>query len=167
MTNSWSLLRVWGGGIYEEDIFYDTCDELGILVWQDFLFACGSYPTIPSLLDSIREEATYNLQRLRRHPSVVILAGNNEDYQMQEQWGLECDYADKDPESWLKSSFPARYIYEHLLPEISAKEAQTIPYWPSSPFSGGKLSDDLTVGDAHQWNGKPVFTLLIAYLNCS
>jgi hypothetical protein len=87
---------VWGGGIYEEDVFYDICDELGILVWQDFMFGCGSYPTWPSLLESIRNEAVCNVRRLRHHPSIVIYTRNNEDYQIQEWYKLDYDWENKD-----------------------------------------------------------------------
>ena len=143
-----------GGGIYEEDVFYDLCDELGMLVWQDFMFGCGSYPTWPELLDSIRDEAICNVRRLHHHPSIVIYAGNNEDYQIQEQYKLEYNFADKDPESWLKSTYPARYISEHLLPTVVKDESPAVSYWPSSPFSDGKETTDKTVGDLHQWNGR-------------
>ena len=107
-------VRVWGGGIYEEDVFYDICDEMGLLCWQDFMFGCGNYPAFPNLLDSIREEAKQNVRRLRHHACLVIFAGNNEDYQVQEAFGLTYDYDDKDPEGWLKTNFPARYIYEKV-----------------------------------------------------
>ncbi|KAL2828378.1 beta-mannosidase B [Aspergillus pseudoustus] len=146
------MTRVWGGGIYEDDAFYDTCDELGILVWQDFMFACGSYPAWSDLRDSVREEAKQNIRRLRHHPSIVLWAGNNEDYQIQEEYKLDYDYENKDAESWLRGTFPARYYYEHLLPAIMKEEAPTVAYWPSSPFSGGKNTYDLAVGDVHQWN---------------
>jgi beta-mannosidase len=73
--------RVWGGGIYEHDSFYDICDELGLLVWQDFAFGCGNYPAmIPEFRKSVKAEAIANVKRLRHHPSIVIYAGNNEDY---------------------------------------------------------------------------------------
>ncbi|KAJ6443487.1 beta-mannosidase [Purpureocillium lavendulum] len=146
------MTRVWGGGIYEDDAFYDICDELGILVWQDFMFACGSYPTWSSLRDSVDAEARQNVRRLRHHPSIVLYAGNNEDYQIQEWYKLDYDYENKDAESWLKGSYPARYYYEHLLPKVISDESPNVPYWPSSPFSNGKESSDLTVGDVHQWN---------------
>ncbi|RGP80679.1 beta-mannosidase [Fusarium longipes] len=146
------MTRVWGGGIYEDDTFYDTCDELGILVWQDFMFACGVYPYWPSFSESIQTEAKVNIRRLRHHPSIVIWAGNNEDYQVQEQCQLEYDYNNKDPKKWLKTSFPGRYYYEHLLPSIMEDEAPGTQYWPGSPFSNGKPSSDLDVGDVHQWN---------------
>lgn len=153
----WPLIdhRIWGGGIFEEEVFYDVCDELGILVWQDFLFACGSYPTYPSLLESIEAEARSNVRRLRHHPSVIIYAGGNEDYQIQQTYNLDYDYdGDKDPESWLKSSFPSRYIFEHLLPKALAEEDPGAIYHPSSPWGDGKHTTDPTVGDIHQWDGK-------------
>ncbi|KAF2763536.1 glycoside hydrolase [Pseudovirgaria hyperparasitica] len=147
-----NMIRVWGGGIYEPDMFYSICDELGILVWQDFMFACGSYPTWPSLLQNIKQEVAYNVRRLRDHPSVVVFAGTNEDYQIQEWYKL--DYQEStDPQEWLKSSFPARFIYESLLPTVCGKEAPRVPYWPCSPFTGGgKDSGDQRIGDIHQWN---------------
>lgn len=146
------MIRVWGGGIYEEDAFYEACDELGILVWQDFMFGCGNYPAWPAILKSIEAEAVANLKRLRHHPSLAIFAGNNEDYQVQESCGLTYDYADKDEKNWLKTDFPARYIYESLLPRVMAQELPSVPYHPGSPWGDGKVSSDPTVGDMHQWN---------------
>lgn len=155
-------LRIWGGGIYEEDDFYDACDELGILVWQDFAFACASYPAYPSFLKQIEEEARYNIQRLRTRPSLVIWAGNNEDYQIQQRYNLDYDYeGDKDPQSWLKGTFPARYIYEYQLPNLVEEEDPGAVYHPSSPWGDGKNTADPTVGDIHQWNGiNPTFPLV-------
>jgi beta-mannosidase len=146
------MIRVWGGGIWEEDIFYELCDELGILVWQDFMFGCGNYPAFPDILKSIKEECLSNVARLRHHPSLVIYAGNNEDYQVQESFGLTYNYEDKDPESWLKTDFPARYIYEKILPEAVAAESPHIPYHPGSPWGDGLKTSNTTVGDMHQWN---------------
>jgi beta-mannosidase len=108
------MIRVWGGGIWEEDVFYELCDELGVLVWQDFMFGCGNYPAYPEMLKSIEEECICQTKRLRHHPSLVIYAGNNEDYQVQESFGLTYNFEDKDPKSWLKTDFPARYIYEKV-----------------------------------------------------
>ncbi|EEA20679.1 hypothetical protein TMatcc_000670 [Talaromyces marneffei ATCC 18224] len=146
------MIRVWGGGIYEDDRFYEACDELGVLVWQDFMFGCGNYPAWPKMLDSIRQEAIYNVQRLRHHPSIVIYVGNNEDYQVQEHAKLTYDYDDKDPDNWLKSDFPARYIYEKVLPEVVAEYSPSTFYHPGSPWGDGKITSDPTVGDMHQWN---------------
>ncbi|KOS18019.1 Beta-mannosidase B [Escovopsis weberi] len=146
-----AMIRVWGGGIYEEQEFFDACDELGILVQQDFLFGCGNYPTWPEMLESIRREAEANVRLLRHHPSIVIWAGNNEDYQYQESEGLTYDFEDKKPENWLKTDFPARYIYEKLLADVCRELIPDTYYHYGSPW-GGKDTRDPTVGDIHQWN---------------
>jgi beta-mannosidase len=150
------MLRVWGGGIYESEAFYDACDELGILVWQDFAFACANYPAYEDFLSSAEVEARCNIRRLQHHPSLIIWAGNNEDYQIVERYGLQYDFAgDKNPQSWLRSDFPARYIYEYFLPKILEEEAPGSVYRPSSPWGNGKsttLKVDPSVGDIHQWN---------------
>ncbi|EMD88715.1 glycoside hydrolase family 2 protein [Bipolaris maydis C5] len=150
-----TMLRVWGGGIYEAHALYSAADELGVLVWQDFMFACANYPAHREYLKSVEAEARQNVQQLRRHPSIVVWAGNNEDYQIVERYGLDYDPDNKDPESWLQTNFPARYIYEHLLPKIVSQESPNTPYHPSSPFGNGRstvLKVDPTIGDVHQWN---------------
>ncbi|OSX60118.1 glycoside hydrolase family 2 protein [Postia placenta MAD-698-R-SB12] len=146
-----NMVRVWGGGIYEADDFYDICDELGILVWQDFMFGCGQYPAYDSFTKSVELEAEQNVKRLRHHPSVVILAGNNEDYQLAESCKLDLDYSDEQSD-FRKTTFPARYIYERLLPSVTNKLSD-IHYHRSSPYSGyGKPTTDRNYGDLHQWN---------------
>ncbi|KZF21976.1 glycoside hydrolase family 2 protein [Xylona heveae TC161] len=149
--NNHDMLRVWGGGIYEEQAFYEACDEFGLLVWQDFLFACGNYPAHPEFLESVKEEAESNIKALKHHPCIVIWAGNNEDYQYRESEGLDYDPDDKDTQSWLKGSFPARYIYEKLLVEITRDLIPETFYHFGSPW-GGKDTRDPTVGDIHQWS---------------
>ncbi|KAJ1311549.1 hypothetical protein OPQ81_010033 [Rhizoctonia solani] len=148
-----NMIRVWAGGIYEDDSFYDTCDELGILVWQDFMFGCGQYPAYDSLLESVKLEAEANVRRIRHHPSLVIWAGNNEDYQVAESLKLELDYnADPSKVDFRKTNFPARYIYEVVLPEVVDRLSDT-HYHRASPYSGyGKPTTDRTYGDIHQWN---------------
>lgn len=145
------MIRVWGGGIYEEQAFYDACDELGVLVWQDFMFGCGNYPAWPELLDSIKREAEENLKLLRHHPCIAIFAGNNEDYQYAESESLTWDPDNHDAKSWLKTDFPARYIYEKVLPDACKKLTPSTYYHPGSPW-GGVGSNDPTIGDIHQWN---------------
>ncbi|KAK8034728.1 Beta-mannosidase B [Apiospora rasikravindrae] len=145
------MIRVWGGGIYEEQAFYDACDELGVLVWQDFMFGCGNYPAWPEMLKSIEREAEENVKMLRHHPSIVIWAGNNEDYQYAESENLTWDKDNHDAESWLKTDFPARYIYEKILPDVCKKLIPATYYHPGSPW-GGVDTRDPTVGDIHQWN---------------
>ncbi|KAH9077149.1 beta-mannosidase [Lactarius deliciosus] len=146
-----NMVRVWGGGIYEDEVFYDICDELGILVWQDFMFGCGQYPAHDAFVANVELEAAQNVRRLRHHPSVVIFAGNNEDYQLAEQSGLDLNYDDEESD-FRKTSFPARHIYERVLPAI-VKEHSDIHYHRGSPYSGhGKATTDQTYGDLHQWN---------------
>jgi beta-mannosidase len=152
ISGNQNMLRFWGGGIYESDVLYDIADELGILIWQDFLFACGQYPAHPSFRESVATEAITQVKRLRHHPCIVLFAGNNEDYQIAESEKLDYDPTDTNPENWLKTNFPARYFYEKLFPEIVAEYAPGIAYHPGSPW-GGKRTSDPAVGDIHQWNG--------------
>lgn len=145
------MLRVWGGGIWEQQAFYNACDELGVLVWQDFMFACGNYPAHKDFLHLVEREVLANVKLLRHHPSIVIFAGNNEDYQYRESEKLDYDPSNHDPESWLKTSFPARYIYEKLLVDVTQDLVPGTYYHFGSPF-GGSSTRDPTVGDIHQWN---------------
>lgn len=145
------MLRAWGGGIFEEQSFYEACDEMGVLVWQDFLFACGNYPAHEEFLDLVKREAVENIKLLRHHPSIVIWSGNNEDYQYRETENLEYDPDDQDPENWLKTTFPARYIYEKILVDVTTELVPGTYYHFGSPY-GGKDTADPLVGDIHQWN---------------
>jgi beta-mannosidase len=147
-----TMIRVWGGGLVESDDFYDICDEEGILVWQDFLFACGDYPAEDGFVEEVKAEAEEQVRRVGHHSSLVIWAGNNEDYMLAERWGWEYDPSDQEG-PWDKTNFPARKIYERVLPEICERLAGDVPYWRSSPY-GGKTSNDVTVGDTHIWDGK-------------
>lgn len=148
------MIRVWGGGVYEDDALLDACDELGVLVWHDFQFACASYPAYESFTKNFELEARQQIQRMRWRPAVIAWSGNNEDYQVQERYKLDYDFENKDPEAWRKSTFPARYLYEHLLPTLMAEEDPHNIYHPSSPWGDGKPTTDPTVGDIHQWNCK-------------
>ena len=147
-----NMIRVWGGGIYEDNSFYDACDEFGILVWQDFMLACGSYPVTPEFRHTFQAEAIYNIKRLRHHPSIAIWCGNNEDHMFADVYSSGgYDPSDQNPENWLKSNWPARIIYDKDLPEMCAKLVPNTPYHPGSPW-GGKPSNDPTVGDTHAWD---------------
>ncbi|WP_405373067.1 MULTISPECIES: glycosyl hydrolase 2 galactose-binding domain-containing protein [unclassified Microbacterium] len=123
-----NLIRVWGGGIYESDDFYDLCDELGLLVWQDFLFACAAYPEEEPLRSEIVAEARENTVRLAPHASLAQLVGNNENLWGYEDWGWKLRL---DGKTW-----GAAYYYD-LLPAIVAEVAPHVPYSPGSPFSPG------------------------------
>jgi beta-mannosidase len=146
-----TMIRVWGGGLVESDDFYAIADELGILVWQDFLFACGDYPAEDNFVENVKGEAEEQVKRVGHHASLVIWAGNNEDYMLAERWGWEYDVNDQEG-PWDHTNFPARKIYERVLPEICERLAGDVPYWRSSPY-GGKTSNDLTIGDTHIWDG--------------
>ncbi|KAL3420862.1 glycoside hydrolase family 2 protein [Phlyctema vagabunda] len=145
-----AMIRVWGGGLVESDHFYDICDREGILVWQDLLFACGNYPASDDFVENVKEEAEQQVKRVGYHPSLVLWAGNNEDYMLAELWGWEYDAKDQEG-PWDKTDFPARKIYERILPEICERLAGDVPYWRSSPY-GGETANDVTVGDTHIWN---------------
>jgi beta-mannosidase len=143
-----TMLRVWGGGIYEENVFYDLCDELGILIWQDFMFACGIYPARDWFQASVAAEAEAAVRRLRHHPSLALWCGNNEDYQIAQSIKL---YDSSFEGNFTQTRFPARAIYERLLPSICERLDPQRPYWPGSPY-GGPKAIDTTIGDAHVWD---------------
>jgi len=131
-----NMIRVWGGGIVESDLFYDLCDEMGLMVWQDFLFACGVYPEDDHFVDLVRPEAEYMVRHLRNHPSIVLWCGNNENEVLAESKGLDTrDHR----------------IFYHLLPEICSELDPTRPYHPGSP-SGGEWADSPEEGDRHNWD---------------
>lgn len=145
-----NMLRVWGGGIYEHEWLYEECDRRGVLVWQDFMFACGQFPCYPDFAESVKREAADQLKRLRNYCSIVVYAGNNEDYQVIESLKLEYNPEDHSGD-WTHTNFPARTIYETHLPAAMEAHSPGIPYHPSSPW-GGNTTEDRTVGDIHQWN---------------
>ena len=121
------LLRVWGGGIYESGAFYEACDELGIMVWQDFLFACAAYPEEEPIRGEVAAEAAQNVVRLMPHPSLVLWNGNNENFMGWHEWGWPAIVGDR---TW------GFGYYTELLPQIVGDLDGTRPYWPGSPYSG-------------------------------
>lgn len=145
-----NMIRIWGGGIYEDDAFFDECDRQGVLVWQDFCFACGQYPSDEEFINSVKEEAVQAIKRLRSHPSLAIWAGNNEDYQIANE-GLKHDMTMPE-EKWAESTFGARLTYERILPDLVKEHSPRSLYWPGSPFGGVDNNTDRTAGDAHIWD---------------
>ncbi|MCU1267805.1 MAG: beta-galactosidase/beta-glucuronidase [Acidobacteria bacterium] len=140
-----NMLRVWGGGIYERNDFYELCDEMGILVWQDFMFGCSLYPGDQAFLDNVRQEAVDNVKRLRNHPSIVMWVGNNEIESGWFHWGWKDQLPARLWDDYLK-------IFYGVLPEVCGSLDPSRPYWPSSPSS--KLEDDpesQKMGDLHYW----------------
>jgi beta-mannosidase len=148
-TGNMQMLRVWGGGAYEEDVFYDLCDEAGILIWQDFMFGCGMYPAYSEFLTSVRAEAEAQVKRLRHHACLALWCGNNEDYMLAKSLG---QYDPQFKGDFSSSTFPAREIYERLLPEVCAALDPGTPYWPGSPYNGEEGEPDEEVGDKHIWS---------------
>jgi beta-mannosidase len=143
-----NMLRVWGGGLYESEDFYECCDERGILVWQDFMFACATYPEdrpYPELVDA---EARHQVSRLAAHPSVVLWCGGNENILAWWSWGWRERLAEG--QSW------GRRYWLETLPAIVAELDPTRPYWPDSPFSGSmeRHPNDPDCGDRHTWDAK-------------
>ncbi|MFI6079421.1 glycoside hydrolase family 2 protein [Streptomyces sp. NPDC051217] len=140
-----NLVRVWGGGIYESDDFYDVCDELGLMVWQDFLFACAAYPEEQPLRSEIEAEARENVTRLMPHASLVLWNGNNENL-----WG----FRDWDWEPALDGDSWGEGYYLGLLPRVVAETDPTRPYWAGSPWSGSwdHHPNDPAHGPAHSWD---------------
>ncbi len=142
-----NMLRVWGGGIYEQDEFYDLCDELGICIWHDFMFACSTYPAFDEdFLRNVRAEAVDNVRRLRHHPSIALWCGNNE----LEQGLVGPEWTDRTM-SWEDYG----KLFDKLLPEVTARLDPQRSYWPSSPHTPhGNRADynNPTMGDAHLWD---------------
>ena len=148
-----NMIRVWGGGIYENEIFYNLCDEKGLLVWQDFMFACAMYPGDEEFLKSVEQEAEFNVKRLRGHPSIALWCGNNEVRSAWKNWGWEKDVIEnQSPEIANEISKAYDDVFHKILPKVVNNLDSSTAYWPSSPgstFSGG--TESYTSGDAHYW----------------
>jgi len=143
-----SMLRVWGGGIYESNDFYSACDRAGILIYQDFAF-CGRYPDRPEeFRDAVRKEAETAVMLLRHHPCIALWSGNNESLQSFAGWGGNRGkkFGDKDLD------IGGSLIFNHILPDVCRALDPERFYWPSSP-AGGDDPNDETIGDCHWWRG--------------
>ena len=141
-----NTIRVWGGGYYPDDYFYDICDELGLLVWQDFMFACAVYNLTDEFEETIVAEFKDNIRRIRSHPSLALWCGNNE---MEQFVAFDNE--------WVKNMRQkSDYIkmYQYILPKVLKVEDPQAFYWPSSPSSGGDfdIPHDPTRGDVHDWD---------------
>ena len=140
---NFNMLRVWGGGIYERDEFYNFCDEMGILVWHDFMFACSLYPDDQEwYMELVRKEIDYQTKRLRSHPCIALWCGNNE------VPSAFPDYFHRNIKERVSGGLT---IYNEVIPSIIRFNCPEIPYWPSSPY-GGKWPNDFEAGDRHHWD---------------
>jgi len=155
-----NMLRVWGGGIYENDIFYDLCDENGILVWQDFMFACALYPANKEFIRNVQAEAIQNVVRLRNHPCIALWCGNNEIDEGWKNWGWQKQYGYTQQDStevWDNY----RGIFGGTLLNVISKFDSLRPYILSSPRTGWGHPESTKQGDMHYWGvwwGKEPFS---------
>ena len=143
VNENMNILRIWGGGLYVDHEFLDACDEAGVMVWHDCIFACSKYPAgDPGFLDEVRREITFVSRELSPHPSLLVWCGNNELEWGAWDWGYDHGRAHPD------------YALFHLeLPRIFAREDPSRPYWPSSPYSPNNLPPNMpTIGDQHPWH---------------
>ncbi len=138
---NFNMLRVWGGGYYEKNIFYKLCDQYGILVWQDFMFACAQYPQHQFFLDTIANEAQAVIKRLRNFPSLALWCGNN-----------ECQWLHKKGEIGKNSKFIGTKIFDQLLPSIVQQYDTEKDYINTTPFDAGKDYENPSCGTIHSWN---------------
>ena len=147
-----NMLRVWGGGVYEDDRFYDLCDELGILVWQDFMFACSMYPSDEHFVENVRREAIDNVTRLRNHPSLALWAGNNEIEGAWKLWGWQKKFQlSESAQETIWRGY--KEIFHELLPKIVAEYDPGRFYTRSSPSANDDRipPDTIGYGDMHYW----------------
>jgi beta-mannosidase len=136
---NFNMLRVWGGGLYEPQAFYDACDRYGILLWHDFMFACAPYPDHEAwFCEEVRREADYQTKRLRNHACMAVWSGSNEN-----NWGFD--------EWWPGQTCGGAYLYNELLPMVVQANSPQIPYWNGSPYGGAK-PNSAEVGDRHHWH---------------
>lgn len=145
-----NMIRVWGGGIYENDYFYDLCDQNGILVWQDFMFANSMYPNDPSFIDNIRAEIEYNVKRLRHHPCLALWCGNNEIEVAWNNWGWQKQYGySKKDEAEIWNNY--RSIFHELIPQLLEKLDPDRPYVPTTPLSNWGKEENFNHSSMHYW----------------
>lgn len=142
-----NMLRVWGGGVYERDEFYSWCNENGVLVWQDFMYACAMYPGDDSFIANAIAEAEEQTLRLRKHPSIALWCGNNEVSEGWHRWGWQDGLSETQ-----KVEVFASYqrLFQQKLPEVTALHTNT-DYWESSPMLGRGDPEHIYRGDAHYW----------------
>ena len=145
-----NMLRVWGGGIYPSDDFFTLCDKLGILVWEDFMYAGTMYPYDEAFLENARIEAEEQVKRLASHPSLALWCGGNEISEGYYNWGWQksLNWSEEDDKA-IKAGYDK--LFENILPQSVAQFDGTRPYWPSSPSKGWGRPESLTEGDVHYW----------------
>lgn len=158
-----NMLRVWGGGVYADDAFYDACDANGILVWQDFMFACSMYPGDDKFVANVKNEVIDQVNRLQNHPSLALWCGNNENDEGWHNWGWQKQYNYSISDStqiWNDYKKVFHELIPHTLDSLLSKDKNS--YWPSSPSIGWGRKESLLQGDSHYWGvwwGKEPFEM--------
>jgi len=145
-----NMLRVWGGGIYESDDFYDLCDSLGIYVWQDFMFAGAMIPGDKAFFDNVREEVKYQVKRLRHHKSIVLWCGNNEVDEAWNRWGWQTQFKINAQDS-IKLWSDYKRMFRDSIPKWVKEVDPSRPYISSSPKLGWGVKESIKEGDSHYW----------------
>lgn len=148
-TSHMNMIRVWGGGIYEDDAFFEEADKRGILIWQDFMFACTTYPHDPAFLHRVSEEAEYNIKRLRNHASLAMWCGNNEIYEGLRYWGWKEKYT---PEVYQQMLKGYDVLFRQLLPEKVKELDPGRFYLEGSPYEANwGRPESWKIADSHNW----------------
>lgn len=147
---SMNMLRVWGGGVYEDDEFYRQCDEKGILVWQDFMFACAMYPGDALFLENVEAEVYEQVIRLRNHASLALWCGNNENQEGWDNWGWQKQYRYSSADS-AKIYHDYQQLFNAIIPGVLEKTDPRRAYHPSSPAGGWGRASSYRQGDVHYW----------------
>ena len=163
VSSNMNMLRVWGGGVYGDDAFYDECDKNGILVWQDFMFACAMYPGDKDFMQNVKKEVIDNVNRLQNHPSIALWCGNNENDEGWKNWGWQKQYNYSKSDS-TKIWNDYKKLFHELIPQTldSLLPKNENRYWPSSPSIGWGKKESLLSGDSHYWGvwwGKEPFEI--------
>lgn len=147
-----NMLRVWGGGVYADDAFYEACDKKGILVWQDFMFACAMYPGDEAFFQNVKQEVIDNVNRLQNHASLALWCGNNENDEGWHNWGWQKQYKYSTQDS-TKIWNDYKKLFHEVIPKTldSLLPKEKNMYWPSSPSIGWGRKESLLQGDSHYW----------------
>jgi beta-mannosidase len=147
-ASNFNMLRVWGGGIYEDQLFYQLCDSRGILVWQDFMYACALYPGKGKFLKTAALEALQQIERLRQHPCIALWCGNNENSEAWHHWGWQMQFNEAQRTQLWRDY---QILFKDLLPTYVENNGGGVSYWESSPKYGRGNPKSTSEGDAHYW----------------
>ena len=152
VKSNMNMIRVWGGGVYENDAFYTLCDQKGILVWQDFMFACALFPVDEAFVSNVKQEVRDQVVRLQNHACIALWCGNNEVDEGWKNWGWQKQYRySKSDSTTIWNNY--QRLFEKEIPSVldSIVSKENNRYWPSSPSIGWGKKESLTQGDSHYW----------------